>query len=152
MAKEIKRQSLLNAEQQKIKVRKRAPQGKPKVAAAPTPEALAEAKALQEAKVKRKQKLLGILGGVILLALIISPKPKLVRYSKGNTEIQSVYLPGWFGTPGRLLDSSAKDIEVNSDKDYFYICHKYNKQKDCQRYQVIEVKGMMAALWRLVTG
>ncbi|MFT5162728.1 MAG: hypothetical protein ACI9FJ_001305 [Alteromonadaceae bacterium] len=88
------------------------------------------------------KKTLQVLICLVFISFIIAPKPQLIVYKKLNLVAQSIYLPGWFGTDGKFLDSSQRVI-INKSLGVIYLCY---AKGECNRYQFIEQKGLFAAL------
>jgi hypothetical protein len=113
------------------------------------------AQAAQQARksktaVKKKsgivKKLMNTILGLIVLAAIIAPKPQLLIYKKLNLVASSIYIPGFFGSPGRLLDSPQAVI-IDKPMAVVYLCFGQIADKtQCNNYQFIEQKGMFSAL------
>lgn len=81
-----------------------------------------------------------LVGGAVLLVLIlIFPKPQRITYEYANMVSQGTYWDGLFG-PGMLLDSNAKFVRLDEDTEHLHVC--YAKENDnCLRYKVIENSG-----------
>jgi hypothetical protein len=143
MAKQIKRQTLLSSKPVKKK-----PQQAKKQQPAPA-QARAEPRK-QKMAVKKgsgvvKKFMMTILGLAAIVA-IIAPKPQLLIYKKLNLTANSIYLPGWFGQPGRFLDSNQR-VVIDEQLSLVYLCFDDVQDKEkCNRYQFIEQKSMFAAL------
>ena len=146
MAIEIKRQQLLNkkpkgkkpnsAEQKNSQSQKVPQQAQQK-------QTKTSSKATQKSATK---KFTQIMLGAFILGLIIVPKPKLLVYKKLDLVGQSIYLPGWFGTPGQLLDSKQRVI-IEDSLGLVYLCYQENLPKEhCNRFKFVEQKGMIAAI------
>lgn len=77
--------------------------------------------------------------GIVLLLLLLFPKPQLIRYEYANMVSESIYWDGLYG-PAQLLDSNAKFVSLDEDTDHLHVC--FNKENDnCLRYKIIENKG-----------
>jgi hypothetical protein len=144
MAREIKRQQLLSRD---LNPKKTKPTSKKK----PQPQQLRQAKESQKnqrTKIAKKKsglakKLLMGFVGIILVAMIIVPKPHVLVYKKLNLVAQSIYIPGWFGQPGHFLDSPQRVI-VDKQLALVYLCFSKTQPKEqCNRYQFIEQKGLI---------
>ncbi len=151
MPAEIKRQQLLGKQDLK-KVRK-PKQAKPNPAAAA---AQAQAKAnAQAAAVKAKEKAARgkkiklYFFALLAIALIIVPKPQLLKYKKLGLTATSIYIPGWFGQPGKLLDSPQR-VVFDDNGHFVYLCFgkidpKKQLKEQCNRFQFVSQQGMFAA-------
>jgi hypothetical protein len=61
----------------------------------------------------------------------------------------SIYIPGWFGQPGKMLDSQQKVI-LDKDRGLVYLCFgKIDPEKQlkeqCNRFQFVSQEGMFSA-------
>lgn len=84
-----------------------------------------------------KIKLAGV--GVLLLLIIMFPKPQRITYEYANMVSQGTYWDGLFG-PGILFDSNAKFVRLDEDTEHLHVC--FNQENDnCLRYKVIENEG-----------
>ena len=146
MAIEIKRQQLLN---KKPKGKKPQSETKPKQQPQKVPQQ-AQQKQTKTATVVNKssgvKKFFQLFFILFLIGLIIIPKPKLLVYQKLGLVTNSVYIPGWFGAPGKIIDSSQRII-IEENLGLVYLCYKKTQPKEhCNRYTFVEEKGMFAAL------
>jgi hypothetical protein len=90
--------------------------------------------------------LMNIIFGLIILAVIIVPKPQLLIYKKLNLVASSIYIPGFFGGPGRLLDSP-QAVLIDEAMGVVYLCFgQIDDKTQCNNFQFIEQKGMFSAL------
>ncbi|MBE0367266.1 hypothetical protein [Pseudoalteromonas aurantia] len=144
MSKQAKKQSLLGQTQRKQSTRKPAKKNK-----APTPSAQTSiASDVPSSDVKSKKKIWVSLSLVALL-IILFPKPQLITYEKLGLVAQSIY---WSGLPGYdpvLLDSKLHPRSA-LHQNILYLCVDKNNPSTCQRYQVIEQKGVIPALLKLI--
>lgn len=152
MAIELKRQSLLDKKKKDNNKKDASQLGKRPAQAQPEPKATAQKprsrKAAPAAKKGRGilKKITQLFFAVLLVAAIIVPKPQLIVYKKLNLVSRSIYLPGWFGAPGKFLDSSQRVI-INKPLNLIYLCFSIKQPKEqCNRYLFIEQKGMVPAL------
>jgi hypothetical protein len=83
---------------------------------------------------------------LIFVAVLIVPKPKLLVYKKLDLVANSIYIPGWFGQPGFLLDSTQRVI-VDESLGLVYLCYQKKQPKEhCNRFTFIEQKGVFSAI------
>ena len=93
------------------------------------------------------KKLMNTIIGLIFLAAIIAPTPQLLIYKKLNLVASSIYIPGFFGSPGRLLDSPQAVI-IDEPMAVVYLCFgQIDDKTQCNNYQFIEQIGMFSALF-----
>ncbi|CAM4254370.1 hypothetical protein BIW53_13725 [Pseudoalteromonas byunsanensis] len=97
----------------------------------------------------RKSPTKWIVLGVIMLIVLLFPKPKLITYEKLGLVSQSVY---WGGLPG--IDPVLFDSHLHPrpalDRDTLYLCADLNNPDSCQKYQIIEQNGFISALKKLL--
>ncbi|MFT4925416.1 MAG: hypothetical protein ACI8WB_001509 [Phenylobacterium sp.] len=152
MAIEIKRQGLLGKDDSKIGKKK--PKTQP--GSAPTKPAQGpQTQRPQSRNAKKSQakkgsgifkKILQSFFLLLLIGLIVVPKPQLIIYKKLSLVAQSVYLPGWFGAPGKFLDSNQRVI-INKSLGLVYLCFSIEQPKEkCNRFQFLEQKGLFSAI------
>lgn len=140
MAIELKRQSLLDKKKQQQK------QKKPQVPQKQTQAAAKTASRIAKKKNHTGRKILTLFFLLSLLAMLIVPKPQLISYKKLNLVAHSIYLPGWFGRPGKFIDSSQRVI-INKSLGLLYLCFPETLPREkCNRYQFIEQKGVIPAI------
>lgn len=154
MPAEMKRQQLLGKEDPR---KKRKPKQKPKPSqqqVAQQIQAQAQANAKAQAKAAQKGSSLGkkikmTLLAILAIAIIIVPKPQLLQYKKLGLTATSIYIPGWFGQPGKLLDSPQR-VVLDKERGLVYLCFgKIDPEKQlkeqCNRFQFVSQQGMFAA-------
>lgn len=110
-----------------------------------------QAKEAAEAAAKnpKKKSLVWVyLLGILLVAFLVTPKPSIVVYRNLHLIAESIYIPSYFGTQAKLLDS-AGDIQIDDDNLWLYICNTYAKEKQCQRFDIIEQKGWIDVIKKL---
>lgn len=77
--------------------------------------------------------------GLLLLFIVLFPKPQRISYEYASMVSHGTYWDGFF-TSGVLFDSNAKFVSLDEDTDHLHVC--FNKENDnCMRYKVIENKG-----------
>lgn len=82
---------------------------------------------------------------LFMIGLIIVPKPKLLVYQKLGLVANSVYIPGWFGAAGHIIDSSQRVI-IEENLGLVYFCYQKDQPiEHCNRYTFVEEKGMISA-------
>ncbi len=92
------------------------------------------------------KKLMNTIFGLIFLAIIIVPKPQLLIYKKLDLVANSIYIPGLFGGPGKLLDSP-QTVIIDEAMAVVYLCFgQIDDKTQCNNFQFIEQKGMFSAL------
>ncbi|MCG7533811.1 hypothetical protein [Pseudoalteromonas sp. OOF1S-7] len=89
-----------------------------------------------------------IMAAVLLLIIIIFPKPKLITYEKLGLVAQSVYWPGLPGVKPILFDSNLH-IRPALERNTLYLCQDERDPDSCQKYQIIEQQGFISALMTL---
>lgn len=155
MAKEVKKTSLLT-EAEKQKLLKKGQSKKPVssatsaeparsgyVGTAPAPRR-SEATAEPEVKTSKAKYWL-VLAVLVLVALFVSPKPQLVQYQTAGMTTTSVYMPGWFGAEGRIMDTQQRAL-LSEKEQSLYLCFSEQKPEQCIKYQVKQQQGPIAAL------
>lgn len=154
MPAEMKKQQLLGSQD----VKKRKPKKsqnktsqQANAAAAAQAQANAKAEAAKAKKQSKPSKFKLYFFGIIIIALIIVPKPQVLVYKKLGLTASSIYIPGWFGTPGKLLDSTQKVI-LEKQLGLVYLCFgEINPGKQlkeqCNRYQFVEQRGIFSAFF-----
>jgi len=86
---------------------------------------------------------------LFLLAVVFSPKPQLVQYHTAGMTTTSIYMPGWFGQPGSILDTKQRAL-LSVEEQSLYLCFPDQQTEQCTKYQIKELKGPFAALWYLL--
>lgn len=145
MAIEIKRQQLLN-DKPKGKKPQSKPPNKPQPQKVPQQAQQKQTKsAAQVNKSSGNKKFIQFIFGLFIIGLIIVPKPKLLVYQKLGLVSNSIYIPGWFGATGYIMDSSQRVI-IEDNLGLVYLCYQKDQPKEhCNRYTFVEEKGMIAA-------
>lgn len=154
MAKQIKRASLLS-EADKQKLLKNAGSKKPisptqttaAVSAAPAVSRTAARRPAAEisSKASSAKTKVGLGIALILLAtFVVAPKPTLIEYHSAGLTTQSIYMPGWFGQPGVILDTNQRAL-MAEDEQSLYLCFEGQSREQCAKYQVRQQQGMIAA-------
>lgn len=88
--------------------------------------------------------------GFIVLAGLIIPKPNLIKYQKLGVVTESIYWPGFIGIEAKLFDSNLT-VSGDIDSGALYFCDQLNTEIGCQKYHIIEQKGLFGALQHLVS-
>lgn len=89
---------------------------------------------------------LGLVVAVVALVAVFTPKPQLLKYGSANIVSEAIYWDS-FGASGVLSDANADFVKYDRETQHLHICYGKNTQANCQDYQVIENKGMLAAFW-----
>ena len=154
MAKQIKRASLLN-EADKQKLLKKAGNKKPltqttitpitptSVARTVTRGSLNTEKQASDSTVKTVKIWAGV-AVLLLVAFAIAPKPQLLEYHSAGLTTQSVYMPGWFGKAGTILDTNQRAV-LSEEEQSLYLCFEGQSNEQCAKYQVRQQQGFIAA-------
>lgn len=150
MAIEIKRQQLLN-KNKKPKPKQTNPKDQTKVPQEAQQSQQQSTKVSKKVSAKKKSsagsRIFQVFLALFFVGLIIVPKPKLIVYKKLSLVANSIYIPGWFGSPGYMLDSTQRVI-IDESLNIIYFCYAKDLPKEqCNRYEFIEKKGMFSALW-----
>ncbi len=85
---------------------------------------------------------------VIVLIILITPKPVLITYEKLGMVSQSVFWPGVFGYGANVFDSTLSP-RANLGRNVIYLCQDKHKPDTCQKYRITENSGFIAALKKL---
>ena len=78
----------------------------------------------------------------IIGLLILFPKPQLITYQKFDVVTTSIYWPGFLNFPAKLFDSELV-IKGDIEQGKIFLCDNRNKSIGCQKYQIIERKGVI---------
>jgi len=154
MAKQIKKASLLS-EAEKQKLLKKAGNKKPitqSSAAAPAAAAADRAisryatrpKVEEVPSAANKAKVWFGLAVLLLTAFVIAPKPQLLEYQSAGLITQSIYMPGWFGKPGVILDTNQRAVLAEEEQS-LYLCFEGQSKEQCAKYQLRQQQGFIAA-------
>jgi hypothetical protein len=155
MAKQIKKASLLS-EADKQKLLKKAGSKKPLTQAQNTVTAAPVARTVSRSAYRPNTeeqagtsaaKTIKIWGGIVILllaAFVIAPKPQLLEYHSAGLTTQSVYMPGWFGKPGTILDTNQRAV-LAEDEQRLYLCFEGQSNEQCAKYQLRHQQGFIAA-------
>ncbi|WP_125716279.1 hypothetical protein [Pseudoalteromonas rubra] len=110
----------------------------------------AQLAAEQQAQAQAKSgKTRWIVAAVVLLLVILFPKPKLITYEKLGLVAQSVYWPGLPGVNPILFDSNLH-IRPALERNMLYLCQDERDPDSCQKYQIIKQQGFISALMALI--
>jgi hypothetical protein len=155
MAKQIKKTSLLSeAERQKLlkKAGNKKPITQPQATTAAIPAARSVSRSANRSASQEqadnpsgsKKKLWGGIAVLLLSVFIIAPKPQLLEYQSAGLITKSIYMPGWFGKPGSILDTNQRAI-VAEDEYSLYLCFEGQSNEQCAKYQLRQQQGLIAA-------
>lgn len=156
MAKQIKKASLLSeADKQKLlkKAGNKKPLTQPQVTAAPTSvtrtvsRSAARLSPVEEQASSTTAKTIKLSAGIVLLALatfIIAPTPQLLEYQSAGLTTQSIYMPGWFGKEGTILDTNQRAV-LSEEEQTLYLCFEGQSNEQCAKYQLRKQQGLIAA-------
>lgn len=92
---------------------------------------------------------LGLVALGVIIGLVIFPKPQLLKYESASIVSEAVYWDS-FGSSGVLSDANADFVKYDRETQHLHICYGKSEQSNCQDYQVVENKGMFAALWHWI--
>lgn len=81
---------------------------------------------------------------LLLAAFVIAPKPQLLEYHSAGLTTQSIYMPGWFGKPGTILDTNQRAL-LAEEEQLLYLCFEGQSNEQCARYQLRQQQGFIAA-------
>lgn len=79
---------------------------------------------------------------LILLALLLTPKPELIVYQQQNIQAKSVYWPGVFGMGAGLSDSQML-VFLDHERREMRLCYAGEQAVQCSKYQIIHRGGML---------
>lgn len=94
-------------------------------------------------------KILSYVGILLLLAVIVVPKPELLRYQKMNTVTTSIYWPGVFGVGAGLLDSHLS-VYIDNARQELNLCYQHQQSQQCSRYQIVHQGGLVDVIMYLL--
>jgi hypothetical protein len=143
MSKTTKKQSLLSKQPVKRNTVKKATKAKTNRpnSAEPTNQ---QNKTHSDSEDKRSKKGLLITIAIIMLGILITPKPTLLSYKKLGLVSESIYWPGVFGYGSTLFDSNLYP-KLDSRGKSLYLCANKEQPKSCQKYLIVEDKGIVGA-------
>lgn len=81
---------------------------------------------------------------ILLTAFILAPTPQLLEYQSAGLTTQSVYIPGWFGKPGIILDTNQRAVLAEEEQS-LYLCFEGQTKEQCAKYQLRQRQGLIAA-------
>lgn len=87
---------------------------------------------------------------LLLIILVIFPYPKVIVYEKLGVVAQSIYIPSRFGSSEVFLNTHYQ-VDLDQDHRWLYLCDRQTK-KHCNRYDIVEIKGVFSALKLYLTG
>ncbi len=155
MAKQIKKASLLS-EAEKQKLLKKAGNKKPISSSETTTASIQSARTASRSgtgasadELTRPTSALAIklwlsLAVILCATFVIAPKPQLLEYQSAGLVTQSIYMPGWFGKPGTILDTNQRAILAEEEQS-LYLCFEGQSNEQCAKYQLREEQGFIAA-------
>jgi hypothetical protein len=156
MAKQIKKASLLSeADKQKLlkKAGNKKPLTQPQAIATPTSVTrtvsrsaarLAPAEGQASTSTAKTIKISASIVVLALAALIIAPTPQLLEYHSAGLTTRSVYMPGWFGKAGTILDTNQRAV-LSEEEQTLYLCFEGQSNEQCAKYQLRKQQGLIAA-------
>lgn len=113
---------------------------KPRESAA---EKLTTASAAQVAESPRSAgKAFGWSLAVVLLGLILTPKPELIVYQQLNIQAKSVYWPGIFGFGAGLMDSQML-VFLDDERHEMRLCYAQTAAIQCSKYRILQRGGLV---------
>lgn len=154
MAKQLKKASLLS-EADKQKLLKKAGNKKPLTQAQTTTTAIPAVRSVSRSAIRlsaeeqtntptaNKAKIWGGVA-VLLTALIIVPKPQLLEYQSAGLITKSIYMPGWFGKPGVIVDTNQRAVLAEEEQS-LYLCFEGQTNEQCAKYQLRQQQSFIAA-------
>lgn len=155
MAKQIKKASLLS-EAERQKLLKKAGNKKPISQTQTTTTAVPAARTVSRSTIRqnteehtgtsssKKTKLWASAAIALLTAVIIAPKPALLEYQSAGLITQSLYMPGWFGQPGVIMDTNQRAVLAEEEQS-LYLCFEGQSNEQCAKYQLRQQQGFIAA-------
>ncbi|MDF3124475.1 hypothetical protein [Rheinheimera sp. 1928-s] len=155
MAKQLKKASLLS-EADKQKLLKKAGNKKPLTQAQTTTTAIPAARTVTRSATRSNNeeqtststaksfKVWAGISMVLLVAFILAPKPQLIEYQSAGLTTQSVYMPGWFGKPGVILDTNQRAVLAEEEQS-LYLCFEGQSNEQCAKYRLRKQQGFIAA-------
>ena len=87
---------------------------------------------------------------ILVLALIVLPKPELLRYQKMNTVATSIYWPGAFGIGEGLVDSNLA-VYIDNSRQELNLCYELQQEQQCSRYQILHRGGLIDVILHLLS-
>ncbi len=153
MAIEIKKQKLLKDQGKKLKTPSTEDAKKQRLAVQRKREEEKLQKEIRLAELQKKQarantrrKILATFFIVIISAMIIYPKPRLITYEKLQLASVSIYVPDGFNDYGKLTDSDQIAI-IDEQLNILYLCTDKSKLDGCLSYKLIESGGTVSVIW-----
>jgi hypothetical protein len=90
-------------------------------------------------------KMLSYLLLLLVMALILLPKPELLRYQKLHTVATSIYWPGLYGVGEGLVDSDLA-VYIDRSRQELNLCYQHEQTQQCTRYQILQQGGLVDVL------
>ena len=155
MAKQIRKASLLSeAEKQKLlkKAGNKKPITQPQTMATPSsvthtasrPATRMNSEEQATTSTAKTVKLFSGLAVLVLASFIIAPTPQLLEYQSAGLTTQSIYMPGWFGKAGTILDTNQRAV-LSKEEQSLYLCFESQSNEQCAKYQLHKQQGLIAA-------
>lgn len=155
MAKQIKKASLLSeADKQKLlkKAGNKKPLTQPQTTATLSsvtrtvsrPATRVNSEEQASTSTAKSIKLWSGLAVLLLASLIIAPTPQLLEYHSAGLTTQSIYMPGWFGKAGTILDTNQRAV-LSEEEQTLYLCFEGQSNEQCAKYQLGKQQGLIAA-------
>lgn len=79
---------------------------------------------------------------LMLLALLLTPKPELIVYQQQNIQAKSVYWSGIFGLGAGLSDSQML-VFIDDERREMRLCYAGEQAVQCSKYQIIHRGGIL---------
>ncbi|RVT44086.1 hypothetical protein EMM73_17605 [Rheinheimera sediminis] len=156
MAKQLKKASLLSeAERQKLlkKAGNKKPLTQAQTSAATRPPATVSSRVENrssseehtESPIGSNTKIWWSTAVLFFIILLLTPKPALLEYQSAGLTTQSIYMPGWFGKPGIILDTNQRAILAEEEQS-LYLCFESKTNEQCAKYQLRKQQGLVSAV------
>lgn len=88
------------------------------------------------------RKLLGWSLLMVILALVLIPKPELIVYQQQNIQAKSIYWSGIFGFGAGLSDSQML-VFLDDERREMRLCYTAEVAVQCSKYHVIQRGGLL---------
>lgn len=79
---------------------------------------------------------------MVLLALLLIPKPELIVYQQQNIQAKSVYWSGIFGMGAGLSDSQML-VFIDDERREMRLCYAGELAVQCSKYHIIQRGGLL---------
>lgn len=94
------------------------------------------------ARTKTSARILGWSLFMLLLAILLIPKPELIVYQQQNIQAKSLYWPGIFGLGAGLSDSQML-VFLDDERREMRLCYAGAQAVQCSKYQIIHRGGLL---------